>query len=760
MKLENILTHFHGVKKSGNQYSALCPAHDDHNPSLSIRLSNDRSRVQIHCFAGCPEEKILEKAGLKMEDLCLNQQAGRDSINKTTYEYYSTDNILLYRKTRVDYADGSKSFYFCRPDGEKGLEGVQRVPYNLPAILSAETVYFVEGEKCADALIRAGRAATTLDSGSNSKWQPEYAGYFQNKTVIILPDNDKPGMAYAKMIQQNLPGSKVVRLPGLSEKQDIYDWLHAGHTLEELDALPEEALPSLPDSGRKGATQAETILELVEAAGITLFNNQNHDVYAEIPIKGHKEIWPIESREFSSWLYKLYHAEVGKVAKSESIKQALAVLAAEVQFNQQNTIPLFTRAAEHDHSFWYDLSNPEWQAVHITPDGWMVEDDVPVLFQRYRHQKPQAIPQTGGDIRKILKYINLKEGHTLFLCWLVCCFIPEIPHGMAIFYGEKGAAKSTACSLLKRVVDPSALDVLTMSHELRTMVVNLQQHWFLPFDNVSHINDEMSDTLCRAITGGGIQQRKLFTNAEDYIFTFQRCIAVNGINNVAQRPDLLDRSILIQLQRIPETERRELRVILSEFEQDLPFILGGIFDTLSKAMKIFPTVHLDKLPRMADFARWGYAVGEAFGGYGETFLKEYTENRDIQNMEALQSDVVGQLVLVFMENQTTWTGRVCDLLAYLTELAKSYGINIRSKEFPSQPNGLGRRLNSLKSNLEGAGITFSRRDVTSGVLITLTKERPSPVPPYYLVTTGDKGGNGDESHIAEKNQEGHADEKQ
>ena len=80
-----------------------------------------------------------------------------------------------------------------------------------------------------------------------------------------------------------------------------------------------------------------------------------------------------------------------------------------------------------------------------------------------------------------------------------------------------------------------------MSHELRTMVVNLQQHWFLPFDNVSHLNDEMSDTLCRAITGGGIQQRKLFTNAEDYIFTFQRCIAVNGINNVANRPDLLDR---------------------------------------------------------------------------------------------------------------------------------------------------------------------------------------------------------------------------
>ena len=136
------------------------------------------------------------------------------------------------------------------------------------------------------------------------------------------------------MIQQNLPGSKVVRLPGLSEKQDIYDWLHAVYS-GRIRRFTGRSPSSLPDSGRKGATQAETILELVEAVGIMLFNNQNHDVYAEIPIEGHKEIWPIESKEFSSWLYKLYHAEVGKVAKSESIKQALAVLAAEVQFNQQ-----------------------------------------------------------------------------------------------------------------------------------------------------------------------------------------------------------------------------------------------------------------------------------------------------------------------------------------------------------------------------------------------------------------------------------------
>ena len=67
--------------------------------------------------------------------------------------------------------------------------------------------------------------------------------------------------------------------------------------------------------------------------------------------------------------------------------------------------------------------------------------------------------------------------------------------------------------------------------------------------------------------GGGIQQRKLCTNAEDYIFTFQRCISVNGIDNVAKRPDLLDRSLLIELRRIPESERKELGEIQENFKK-------------------------------------------------------------------------------------------------------------------------------------------------------------------------------------------------
>jgi hypothetical protein len=398
-------------------------------------------------------------------------------------------------------------------------------------------------------------------------------------------------------------------------------------------------------------------------------------------------------------------------------------------------VKLSTRIAEHDGGFWYDLSNANWQAVKINGEGWEVAANPPILFSRYRHQIFQTAPKKGGNINKILDYVNIKENKTLFLCWLVSCFVPSIPHAILIIHGEKGAAKSTASVMLKSLIDPSALDTLTLQNDQRTLAVNLQNHWFLPFDNVSFINEDTSDTLCRAATGGAIQQRKLHTNAEDTIFTFQRCVAINGIHNVATRSDLLDRSILIELVRIKDMNRRELSEVMASFEADKADILGGIFDLLAKAITIYPKVKLQNLPRMADFARWGYAVGEALGGHGDTFLAEYAANRDIQNIEAINADPVATLVMEFMTNRDTWQGLMSALLVELINIAPKHGVDLRSKDFPRQPNSLTRRLNGMKSNLEAVGISFEKHGDMRGSNIYIKNANVppvSPLPPYII----------------------------
>lgn len=742
MTYNNFIAHFNGVKLTGtNQYMAFCPAHEDHNHSLSISLSDDGTKILINCFAGCSTEEILQKSGLNMEDLFLaSRNDKKQIIHKTTYQYYKADGTIAYTKTRTDYEDGTKKFCFEQPDGSKGLKGVQHELYNLPAVLSATKIYFVEGEKCADAVIKQGFVATTLDTGANSHWCVHYTEYLKDKEVIIIPDNDAPGMNYAKKVLQNVPTARIVKLPDLAEKGDIYDWLAMGHTIAEIDKLPtyeiSENIATTIHSDNvntgdfKNETQAESIIRLVEEKDTILFHDTAKDPYAAIMIDGHREVWAIDNGDFNTWLNSLYYSAEKKPAKKDSLSQAKEVLKAKAVFENTKAIPLDTRVAQSDNAFWYNLSNDDWNAVKITNDGWEIIDNPPILFKRFRHQKSQLPPSKDGDIRRILKYINLQDNHTMFLCWLVCCFVPNIPHAMPIFFGEKGAAKTTACTLLKKLIDPSALETLTIQKNPRSLAVNLQQHWFLPFDNVSRIDEETSDTLCRAITGGGIQQRKLFTDADDYIFTFQKCLAINGINNVVNRPDLLDRAILIELCRIKESDRRELTELMADFEKDLPCILGGIFDMLSKAMKIYPTVTLDKLPRMADFARWGYAVGEALGRLGIEFLEQYNANQGKRNIEILNTDIVATLVVAFMKDKAEWSGLISELYNKLSAMAPQYGINSKGKEFPAMPNVLSRRLNGLKSNLQEAGISFKTSSKMNGREIILTNEKTPQLSSY------------------------------
>lgn len=66
--IELVLSRLDKVKKTGKGYIALCPAHADKSPSLSLKEGSD-GRVLIHCFAGCTAEEVVNEIGLQMSDL-------------------------------------------------------------------------------------------------------------------------------------------------------------------------------------------------------------------------------------------------------------------------------------------------------------------------------------------------------------------------------------------------------------------------------------------------------------------------------------------------------------------------------------------------------------------------------------------------------------------------------------------------------------------------------------------------------------------
>ncbi len=170
---------------------------------------------------------------------------------KARYPYTAADGQLLFEVVRLE----PKSFRQRRPDGAGGwfwkMQGVQRVLYRLPSVLAAveagTVVYVVEGEKSADSLAALGVTATCSPGGAG-KWRDSYSPALAGADVVLLPDNDQAGRDHVASVATSLRRMhhragrlRVLTLPGLPDKGDVFDWLVAGGTVEALAALAEAA---------------------------------------------------------------------------------------------------------------------------------------------------------------------------------------------------------------------------------------------------------------------------------------------------------------------------------------------------------------------------------------------------------------------------------------------------------------------------------------------------------------------------------------
>ncbi|MDY6988383.1 MAG: AAA family ATPase [Thermodesulfobacteriota bacterium] len=277
-----------GVKAlNGYEFHALCPFHDDKNPSFCFNSETGLFLCQacqkkgdpFHCYAKMNGLDTRRDFPRIIKGICnefgIEVKAEKPRI-VATYDYHDAQGSLVSQVCRKD----DKSFQQRRPADGKGkwiwnMKGIQPVLFNLPQVMKAREVLVVEGEKDCQTLAGLGLVATTNPMGAG-KWRPQYSEILKGKDVVLLPDFDEPGRKHMQEVARSLNGQarsiKLIELPGLPKGGDVSDFVATFQdkdtAAERLALMIEQAGPYTPK--KKVTTIEDAVLPITEFSSLDL----------------------------------------------------------------------------------------------------------------------------------------------------------------------------------------------------------------------------------------------------------------------------------------------------------------------------------------------------------------------------------------------------------------------------------------------------------------------------------------------------------
>ncbi|MEY8099849.1 hypothetical protein AB9F29_21055 [Falsihalocynthiibacter sp. S25ZX9] len=686
----------------------------------------------------------------------------------------TADTQHIYRNTlgkpvlvanRFERRDGGKFFlpYDVAQDTWKAPQS--RPIYNLDRIAQADLdqpVIWVEGEKCADALTALGYLTSTSFGGSKALSKTDLTP-LAGRTVIIWPDHDQPGQEYAAQLAEQLLtrhkatpiilpiSAELVKTHDprdllstiLPKGWDVADAIAAGWGCSEIDALANSVACNLPnatipyvqaqtkpavndnqfptydtENSQTDSLRNDTYEQTANVDDLELWKTPQGEPYVTIRSKGHFEHWPLGSTTLRNYLSYAHYKSEGKAPSNAALDDKRRMLEGMARFEGE-THPVFSRVASIGRTLYLDLGNEDWQTIAITSEGWQVVDHSPARFRRSHAMQALPTPERHPDgINLLRKFLNVETeaDFQMLVAWLLGCFHPKGPYPILILSGEQGSAKSTTAQTLRDLIDPASPSTRSTPNSEQDLVIAAMHNHVLSFDNLSTIRPSMADAFCRIATGGGFGTRKLHTDSDEVLFNATRPCLLNGIPDLAARPDLADRAIGIHLPAIPPSKRQSLGSFNREFEKAKPFILGALLDAVACALGRIDTVTLTEAPRMADFAKWVVAAEGTLGWPQGAFLDSYSANRAQSDQAAVESNPVALSILSLIEQQRTWSGTATELRQKLRVCFPA--LTEDSHSFPRSEARFGAALRRVQPVLRRRDITMSfSREGKTGVRV-------------------------------------------
>jgi hypothetical protein len=454
------------------------------------------------------------------------------------------------------------------------------------------------------------------------------------------------------------------------------------------------------NDGEKKSKQADVLLAL--AGNATLFHAPDGEVFADVQIDGHRETHRVRSQAFRQYLRHLYFKKTRSGVNADAMQVAVETIAAKAMFEGEKR-EVYIRVAELGGAIYIDIGDESWSAIKVTEAGWQVVPSPPVRFQRSAGTRPLPTPQHGGSIQLLRPFCNVASNgdFVLLVAFALAVLRPNANYPVLVVTGEQGACKSTTIRFIVRLTDPRMPEQRSLPRDEDDLITAAKGSHLLPFDNVSGLADWLSDALCRLSTGGGAGKRRLYTDDDEVLFAGRRAICLNGIEDVAERADLIDRCVMLPHKPIAENKRRDERELEAAFGIAAPKIFGALLDGLAAGLRNLANIQMGDKPRMADYALWAEACTRAYWP-ADTFLRAYRDNLADSVELVLEASPVGMAVRTFMATRHEWKGTASELLPLLTALVGEQAAKERS--WPKRGNELGGKLRRVTPALRKTGI--------------------------------------------------------
>ncbi len=466
-------------------------------------------------------------------------------------------------------------------------------------------------------------------------------------------------------------------------------------------------------------TAAQKICNIIVDHEMVGFVDLNNITY--LYLSGDGIIVPLQSEQVRNYFLSTYLESAGKTCAPRVLSDVLATVEALCK-KQKARHSVFRRVAMKDNKIYLDLCDEKNSIVEIDSDGYRIAAYSPVIFLRHGDIAPLPIPDDSVSKDKIIdlkEFINCPDfdNFRLVVCYLVHLFFPENYEGGKVILaieGQAGSAKSTFTRIIKSLADPSSNDLLSVPHSKTDLSLYAKSQWVLTFDNMSGIDERLSNELCKLATNAGSFRRKLYCDEDAFSSKMKRCLIINGISEYMQREDLLDRCLMFVLpvikgSRIPES------LLWKNFNSEKTKIFSALLNIVSGALKMLPEASVTEDFRMADFAKIGCAVERYMGwNEGEDFCQIYKRNLERMASNNLTQNVVAASLIYYLKKCCPDLSEGFSYCVTPHELFKDLkNLNLQSDfanpEFPNSLSEFSKKVYQLAPSFKKVGITITKK---------------------------------------------------